>query len=248
MCQPASGCHPNGGLCRTDLDCCGAAGTGLPGDGNVRCEKEAGAAIGLCRNPTGCNPQGNVCHYKDYACSISSARNSCCAAPGNSGVCQLDQLGVPRCNGLGDTCRAAGETCASADDCCEDAPCVADDSGVLRCSASTPDGCLTAGDACTISADCCRGSVCVTELGSIRGTCSPSDRPAPAGAGGVSGAAGTSGTGGTSGAGASAPDAGTADAGNQPTTCAVYGQQCDSAADCCSGVPCTLGMCAYPLF
>jgi hypothetical protein len=31
-----------------------------PGNGNVRCEKTEGATIGVCRNPTGCDPQGNV--------------------------------------------------------------------------------------------------------------------------------------------------------------------------------------------
>jgi hypothetical protein len=77
----------NGDLCRKDGDCCGAEGTGLPGDGNVTCDKSAGGEVGICRNPMSCNPQGDVCHYQNYQCSISSARNDCCAGVGNSGVC-----------------------------------------------------------------------------------------------------------------------------------------------------------------
>src|SRR5579859_2151085 len=46
ICQPASGCHVNGDLCRKTSDCCGAPGTGLPGDGNVVCEIAPGQAIG----------------------------------------------------------------------------------------------------------------------------------------------------------------------------------------------------------
>ena len=129
ICQPASGCRVNGDLCRKDSDCCGAAGTGLPGDGNVVCEIDAGKALGICRNPRSCNPQGNVCHFKNYTCSVSSARNDCCAGVGNSGVCQLDMLGVPRCNGLGTTCLQGGAFCSSAMDCCNQMPCVPDGTG-----------------------------------------------------------------------------------------------------------------------
>jgi hypothetical protein len=249
VCQPATGCHPNGGLCREDTDCCGAPGSGLPGDGKVRCEKEAGAKIGLCRNPTGCNPQGNVCHYKDYTCSISSARNACCAAPGNSGECQLDRLGVPRCNGLGDTCRQGGETCASSDDCCNDLPCVADDAGVLRCFVPK-DGeptCVPGAGSCTVTADCCRGSSCIVATGSTRGTCSTPDAP-PAGGTGGSGAAGaSSGTGG-SGAGSGGANAGAPAAGSGGAPeCAQFGQDCQVDGDCCSELPCLEGACVYPV-
>jgi hypothetical protein len=243
VCQPASGCHPNGGLCREDRDCCGAAGSGLPGDGNVRCEKEPNATIGLCRNPTGCNPQGNVCHYKDYTCSISSARNACCAAPGNSGECQLDRLGVPRCNGLGDTCRSTGETCSSSGDCCDDKPCVPDDQGMLRCSEPS---CISAGGACTISGDCCRGSLCVSELGSTRGTCSTPEPTAPV-PGGSGGAGGTGGGAAEGGNGAASGSGGSGGEESPVEPCAVFGQQCSVASDCCADVPCTDGFCIYPL-
>jgi hypothetical protein len=246
VCQPASGCHPNGGLCREDQDCCGATGTGLPGDGNVRCQKDSGAAIGICRNPTGCNPQGNVCHYKNYTCSISSSRNDCCAAPGNSGVCQLDRLGVPRCNGLGDMCRAAGETCASADDCCDDLPCVGDAMGVLHCSTTS---CVPSGGSCTITGDCCRGSSCVTTPGSVRGTCSTPPAPpmTSGGSGGSAAGAGAGGTGGSGEAGASGTGETAPAGGSAAPSCAQYGQQCGTTGDCCAGTTCNGGICNVEL-
>jgi len=216
VCQPASGCHVDGDLCRKDSDCCGAAGTGLPGDGNVTCEIEQGHAVGICRNPTGCNPQGDVCHFKNYACSISSARNDCCGAPGNSGACQLDALGVPRCSGLGGTCRNPGDTCSSAADCCNHVPCVPDAAGMLRCMTPADAGptCVGQGGACTINGDCCVGMMCNRPLGSTSGTCGPYTPP-PSDAGVP--------TGGYDGG----------------PTCALYGQTCRSSSDCCGGVPCT---------
>lgn len=237
VCQPASGCRVNGDLCRKDGDCCGAAGTGLPGDGNVTCEKEAGKLVGICRNPRGCNPQGNVCHYKDedYVCNTSSAaRNNCCGAVGNSGVCQLDMLGVPRCNGLGDTCIPTGGICSSAMDCCNQAPCVPDSNGILHCYASpagpsvdagtTP--CVPTGGPCTVTADCCVGSMCILPVGSTQGICG-NVVPPPGGHPGAT------------------PDGGgvpTIDGGNGPG-CALYGQTCTTAADCCDAVPCIGGRC-----
>lgn len=223
VCQPASGCHVTGDFCRSDKDCCGAGGTGLPGEGNVYCEKDGNSDLGVCRNPMSCNPQGNVCHYKDYACGVSSARANCCAGLGaKGGVCQLDPLGVPRCNGLGDSCREQGETCASADDCCDDRPCVPDQAGVLRCAA-TPEGqgCLASDSACTVNADCCAGETCIRPIGSTQGSCRQNSVPD----------AGTR-------------DAGASDAGSPPSTsCAQYGQNCASGADCCNGVPCNEGIC-----
>jgi hypothetical protein len=219
----------NGDLCRRDSDCCGAAGTGLPGDGNVTCDVPAGKAVGICRNPRSCNPQGDVCHYKDYTCSISSARNDCCAGQGNSGVCQLDTLGVPRCNGLGTTCRQPGETCASAMDCCYQMPCVPDANGILHCYAPPPssiDGgvpstCVPPGGPCSINADCCVGSTCIEPIGSTQGVCGtptppPGTPPVDGGAGPIDG-----------------PSLG----------CAEYGQACVTSADCCNGVSCWNGRC-----
>jgi hypothetical protein len=206
----------NGDVCRQDSDCCGAAGTGLPGEGNVICLKEVGKAIGACRNPTGCNPQSNVCHYQDYACSISSARNDCCGATGNSGVCQLDTLGVPRCNGLTE-CVPAGGICSSAMDCCDHLPCVPDGTGVLRCLVP-PDGgtvCVPPGGACTIDADCCVGTTCIREVGAAQGICGNVTPP---------------------------PDGGVPDA---PPPCAEYGQTCTTDTDCCNQVSCYNGICQW---
>jgi hypothetical protein len=234
VCQPASGCRVNGDLCRKDSDCCGAAGTGLPGEGNVTCEIEAGKALGICRNPRSCNPQGDVCHYKDYACSISSARNDCCGSPGNTGTCQLDTLGVPRCYGL-DACRQAGETCSSAIDCCNQAPCVPDASGVLRCfvppvssiDGGVPSACVPPGGSCTINADCCVGSVCIELVGSTQGVCGT--RPPPPGSLPVDGGTGPV-------DGASAVD-------GPAAVCAEYGQACTTSADCCNAVTCWNSRC-----
>ncbi len=231
ICQPISGCHSTGDLCRSDADCCGGTlDDSLPGYSNGQCDIEAGHAIGICRNPVNgeenpdgaCSPQGNVCHLKDYACSVSSARNNCCGGLGNSGVCQPDLLGVPRCNGLGDTCRCGfgtepdgmggcmdspdhpGETCASADDCCDDLPCVPDDQGVLRCGGAM---CVMSGGSCTIDGDCCPGLTCIRPPGSTVGMCGVTM--------------------------------------NDPE-CLAIGQDCSSGGTCCGDVPCTDGICKYP--
>jgi hypothetical protein len=168
VCQPAEGCRINGDLCREDTDCCGGPGTGLPGEGHVTCLKEhATDPVGICRNPMACNPEGDVCHFKNYnTCGNSSARNDCCGGVGNSGVCQLDPLGVPRCYGLG-MCRNPGETCAFSGDCCNGTPCVPDPNGILHCGAS----CSNTTGACTSAADCCHGLTCTFPPGSVQGTC-----------------------------------------------------------------------------
>jgi hypothetical protein len=114
-----------------------------------------------------CNPEGDVCHYKNYStCGNSSARNDCCGGPGNSGVCQLDALGVPRCYGLG-ACHMTGEACAFAGDCCDGDPCVPNAMGQLVCGAA----CVMMGSACTNSADCCDGTSCIFQAGQTYGTC-----------------------------------------------------------------------------
>jgi hypothetical protein len=194
--------------------------------------------VGICRNPTGCNPEGNVCHYKNYACSISSARNDCCGAPGNSGACQLDALGVPRCHAIG-KCIEADQVCAFTGDCCNAAPCVPDATGTLRCLASQPDAgraCSPEGSSCTVTADCCRGYTCITPLGSTRGTCGvvPPPQPPP-----------------SSGDGGPGPGY---DGGSPPPSydggvigCSQYGQACTTTSDCCNQVACTNGTCYTPV-
>lgn len=233
ICQPPSGCRVNGDLCRKDSDCCGADGTGLPGAGNVTCEIDAGKTVGICRNPRSCNPQGNVCHYQNYTCSISSARNDCCGGVGNSGVCQVDSLGVPRCNGLGTECRQGGQTCASNMDCCNHVPCVPDASGLLHCygspgaggDAGVPSRCVPSGGACSITGDCCVGTVCLQPVGSTQGVCGIPVSPP---------------TGPTTGLDGGTPDA-------SAPGCAEYGQMCQTDSDCCNGVPCSNGMCVEPI-
>lgn len=168
ICQPAGGCRVTGELCRRDLDCCGGdPDSGLAGAGNVTCVKQDDAEFGVCRNALACSPQGNVCHFVDYACSVSEAANRCCDGQGNSGACQLDRQGIPRCSTLGDDCREAGQTCSSTIDCCE-GNCVADAQGSLRCSESA---CGEVGAACTISADCCLDLRCQQVVGSTTGSC-----------------------------------------------------------------------------
>jgi hypothetical protein len=174
VCQPAEGCHIDGDLCAKDSDCCGGAGSGLPGDGNVVCEIMPGFTVGICRNPTGCNPEGNVCHYMNYACSISSARNDCCGATGNSGACQLDKLGVPRCHAI--ACVNAGGACAFDGDCCNGGHCVPGTGGKLACQAT----CSPSAGTCTTDADCCSGLHCYAAMGSTSGTCG-GPPPPPAG-------------------------------------------------------------------
>ena len=177
VCQPAQGCRILGDLCRQDSDCCGAPGTGLPGDGNVECQKDEGAVLGVCRNPRSCSPQGNVCHYREdenYPCqSVSSAPNNCCGdTGGQDGMCQLDAMGVPRCNGLAD-CVPRGEACSSSMDCCDNVPCVWNaDAGQFQCYDPPGDEpCVVAGGPCTVNADCCPPSTCIRPVGSTQGTC-----------------------------------------------------------------------------
>ena len=238
VCQPAQGCRILGDLCRRNEDCCGGdVDSGLPGAGNVTCYKETqDAVLGVCRNPQSCSPQGNVCHYKaneSYACSSSSAPNNCCGdTGGQEGMCQLDGLGVPRCYGIG-TCRAYGETCSNTMDCCDNVPCVPDELGVLRCYQTTGPNCVEAGGPCTVNGDCCPPQLCIRPTGSTIGVCGLPEPPP--------------GTGGSAGATSTGGAAGTPATGGSGGTCAQYGQICTVAGDCCAGVPCTDGICKFPI-
>ena len=238
ICQPANGCHIEGDLCGKDTDCCGGDNTnGLPGNGNVHCAISPGYTIGICLTPGpgtdagngACNPEGDVCHYKNYVCGpSSSARNDCCLHLGSSSDCTLDAVGVPRCHAIGapggPACRTSGQTCAFSGDCCNNVPCVPGPTGQLVCYAGTSGGdggavCVPATGPCTVNADCCTGAFCSVPPGSIKGTCNA----LPLGSGGGGGDGGSS-----------APD------GGSPTsTCSLYGQSCATSASCCSSVPCT---------
>ena len=179
--------------------------------------------LGVCRNPRSCSPQGNVCHYRedeDYPCqSVSSAPNNCCGdTGGQDGMCQLDAMGVPRCNGLAE-CVPTGGACSSSLDCCDNVPCVWNaDAGQFQCyDPPTDDPCVPSGGPCTVNADCCPPSTCIRPVGSTQGTCG--EPPGEGGAGG----------------GPSTPP------------CAEYGQLCNDDSDCCNGVPCNAGMCVNSL-
>ncbi|HEY8039539.1 MAG TPA: hypothetical protein VIF15_07085 [Polyangiaceae bacterium] len=225
VCQPASGCHVVGDLCTTDTDCCGSAG--LPGGSGkpVTCDKSGGGAIGICRNPQGCKPDGDVCKLKTMSCNSSC---DCCS--GNcetQDTCKQDNVGVPRCAAA--QCVNPGGSCASSANCCNGAPCVPNPTGnpPYVCYGSS---CVPSCGTCTNNADCCPGFACDIPTGSTHGVCGPCG-------GGTDGGTGDGGTTGDSGTT-------TGDAGGG---CALYGQICAVASDCCNGVPCTSGRCEPPI-
>jgi hypothetical protein len=238
VCQPAQGCRILGDLCRQDNDCCGGnPDNGLPGAGNVTCHKEdPSQVLGVCRNPLSCSPQGNVCHYKadeDYVCTSSSAPNNCCGDPGGGeGMCQLDALGVPRCNGLSE-CVPTDGICSNSMDCCDLVPCVPWSDGLMHCGPEEgpPEECIPVDGPCTIDADCCPPYICIRPVGSTVGTCGTLEPP-----------------GGEAGAGGQGGQPGQAGQGGEPSEpCHQYGQICDNDADCCYDVPCTDGICKFPI-
>ena len=260
ICQPANGCHIDGDLCVRDQDCCGNDNS-LPTSGkNVQCVRDNPSdPVGLCRNPMGCSPEGNVCHYRqdpNYSCNVSSAPNNCCGATGNSGACQLDALGVPRCHGI-PVCRAPGETCAYSGDCCNGVPCVPDDTGQLRCLI-VPDGgriCVPTNGNCTVTADCCPGNECVVPQGSTLGKCGPLQPPPSDGGTPPPNDAATDGGSAPPDGGTPPPDdSGTTPDGSAPPpdgpppppVCSQYGQLCTVDSDCCNAIPCTGGICRIP--
>jgi hypothetical protein len=246
-----------GDLCTKDTDCCGGdPNSGLPGAGHVTCQIPDGLHVGICRNPKACNPEGNVCHFKDYACSISSARADCCGDLGAKGSCTLDALGVPRCYGIS-ACHAAGQSCASAADCCDNVPCTPDASGKLTCSnVGTGPKCVPSAGNCTIDGDCCPGSSCLRPPGSIVGVCSTppgggSGGASSGGAGGASNGGGSTTAGGANGGGSPSNGGNSGVAGSAGSggsvgpTCANYGQICTTSSSCCNNVPCNAGICRF---
>lgn len=238
VCQAMSGCRSVGELCRADADCCGAPGVPNDPTGNasVRCSKAPGAAIGRCDNGTACRPNGAVCKLSSYMCA---AENNCCAGNVNTTpeACQPDSLGIPRCTGAGnctgvDPATKAGQACATSADCCG-GPCVpnSDPTGPkFVCSAT----CVKSGNACTTTADCCPGLPCTIPPGASAGICG--------GTFGTDGGVLPPPDGGT-GDGGSTADGGSSDGG---VPCALYGQICSVAGDCCNGIPCTSGRCRQP--
>ena len=171
ICQPASGCHVVGDLCQQDKDCCGSVGTPNGPTKPVTCEKTGNFPYGVCRNPIGCKPDGDVCKLKTMSCNASC---DCCSGNcQNQDTCHQDILGVPRCSG---PCQDAGGACASSANCCGK-PCVPNpqympDSGLPPFTCD-PNSCVSCGKACTITADCCPGMGCIIQNGSTSGTCGP---------------------------------------------------------------------------
>lgn len=234
ICQPASGCHVQGDLCRKDSDCCGGDATsGLPGAGLIKCEPDPtfGARIGTCGTPkasncpngastckNACNPEGNVCHYKQTlvcAGGLTNVRNDCCDCIASKECCQPDVTGIPRCNSLA-ACVPVGGHCSFSGECCNQEPCLPDPvTGSLTCGSA----CVPLGGTCSTNGDCCTGMVCQPTPGSVGGTC---QSPVPQ----------------------AAPDAGVPS--DVPPLCGYYGQACSVSIPCCwdsclngSGLACT---------
>ncbi len=239
VCQPASGCHPVGDLCTKDTDCCGSSaypgGSGMA----VTCVITAPNTVGVCRNPMGCKPDGDVCKLKTMSCNASC---DCCAGNCETmDTCRQDNVGVPRC--APGTCVAPGGACASSASCCSQF----DGGGGANCVPNPADGgtpayvcsgtaCQPACSACTNNADCCPGTSCIVAPGSAHGICGPCGGSSSSSGGGSSSGSGSSSSGGSS----SSSSGGTTDSG---TTCALYGQICTTAADCCDNIPCSGGHC-----
>jgi hypothetical protein len=242
ICQPASGCRVTNNLCIKDKDCCGGDSTsGLPGAGNVTCQlaDNVSPALGVCRNPLGCNPQGGICGLKNStgpACT--NAREDCCdCQPPKWQCCKPDSIGVPRCYGGSTTdcptgytgqepcCIHGGDVCTFSAECCGGVPCVPGADGQLRCM-NRPDGgdvvCVPSAGVCTSTSDCCAGLTCNITPGQPTGLCgSPPVIQPPTGDGGI----------------APAGDAAT-DVPSTPGICALPSQSCSDALSCCDNVPC----------
>jgi hypothetical protein len=237
ICQPASGCHVQGDLCHKDSDCCGGDATsGLPGAGLIKCEPDPvyGSRIGTCGGPkasncpggaatckNACNPEGNVCHYKQTlvcAGNLTNVRNDCCDCISGKECCQPDATGIPRCNALA-ACVPVGGNCSFSGECCNHEPCLPDPvTGSLRCGSR----CVSAGGVCTTNADCCTGMLCNSTPGALGGVCMIPTPPI------VSPDAGVPGT----------QDAGTSTSIDAASVCAYYGQACSVGTPCCGGTSC----------
>ncbi len=181
ICQPPSGCHPTGEICREDGDCCGSAGLPDGERSDVHCSKVDGNEIGRCDAGNACTPAGGICRLQTVECSANA---NCCA--GNVlqyNTCKQDSLGIPRCLAAEVDCTDAenyvGVACASAADCCG-LPCLPNPGGdpAFVCGET----CVADGGACTTTADCCAGIPCVIPPGSTAGVCGA--RP-PTGEGGA---------------------------------------------------------------
>jgi hypothetical protein len=244
VCQPASGCHVVGDLCTQDSDCCGSAGIGGAGAGNITCTFSGDGGmggLGVCRNPISCKPDGDVCKLKTMSCNASC---DCCSGNCETmDTCKQDNVGVPRCAPA--TCVPAGGGCASSASCCNHLPCIPNpnagdaggDAGTSRFICGTA-SCVPTCGGCTNNADCCPGSSCVMQPGSAAGICGPCNGNPPPADGGTSSSSGGSSSGGSSSSSGGPPPP--SDAGK---VCSLYGQACVSSSDCCNNIPCSGGYC-----
>jgi hypothetical protein len=243
ICQPASGCHVQGDLCHKDSDCCGGdPRSALPGAGLIKCEPDPvyGARIGTCGNPTAsncpngaafcknaCNPEGNVCHFKQTlvcAGSLTNVRNDCCDCVSGKECCQPDATGIPRCNSLA-ACVPTGGNCSFSGECCNHEPCLPDPTtGQLKCGSA----CVAVGGTCTTNGDCCAGMLCQSTPGSLGGICVIPTTPPP-----------VKPDGGLNPDSSTKPDDAAAPTEDAPPACGFWGQSCSSSSPCCGYIQCS---------
>jgi hypothetical protein len=230
VCQPATGCHVIGDLCTKDTDCCGGMGVPSVPSSNgkfVQCEITPPNTVGVCSLAgRSCEPNGGICRLDTSSCNETC---NCCSGNCHDGSCKQDNDGVPRCTNA--QCVDAGTGCATSADCCNGAPCVPNPNGnpPYVCYRGA---CVACGGACTTNSDCCPGASCLVANGTAQGTCGPCGGSSSSSGGSSS----SSGSGSSSGAGYP-PDAG----------CSLYGQVCTTSAQCCNGIPCTMGHCVEPI-
>ena len=221
VCQPPSGCKPEYEVCENDDDCCGNdpnPNGGLPPAKQPVCNKLTGEQYGRCTKANQCDPPGAIC--KLGACGVD---NRCCdpmGAPSPS-YCQEDPANCCKYDALGiPRCIVAVVDCTApvpaGTTCATSADCCGKPCVNDKCEGT----CVAKGGACTTAADCCTGMPCTN------GMCA--DPLPPPGT-----------DGGTTADGGSTSDGGS-------TVCALYGQACTVASDCCNGVPCTSNTCRYP--
>jgi hypothetical protein len=242
ICQPASGCHPEGEICASDSECCGGPGSTYADQTMVTCAgaNAAMGVLGRCAIGNVCRAPGAICDpHSTMSCNTKS---TCCGVkPNNStgdlstntypNICGFDNLGIPRCKtdqNLDCTADGGGN------------PCTPDMTGKYVCLGQA---CVNNTGTCTSIADCCTGLPCTIAPGAKTGICGgqllPDGGVVPTG-GGTGMDAG--GGGGGNGGGTTTNDAG--------MVCAQYGQICTVAADCCAvnntPIPCTNGRCLSP--
>ena len=189
----------------------------------------------------GCKPDGDVCKLKTMSCNSSC---DCCA--GNcetQDTCKQDNVGVPRCAAA--QCAAAGAACASSANCCGGMPCVPNPvAGGAPPYVCAGTGCISRPAACCEQRGSLRRHVGVIASGSTHGVCGPCGGPG-GGDGGTSEAMTAEAAADPTAEAAPVDPEGGTGTGPGPT-CALYGQLCTNASQCCNGVPCD-GRCEFPM-